>query len=449
MTLIRDPLAMGQIPGGSAHAASYWAATADTAPPDDGPLNQERDAEVAIIGGGYTGLSCAYHLAKNHGVEAVVLEANRPGWGCTGRNGGNCKAGIGRVPLGRWAERWGRDGAQALYREQQAALQTVRDLIATGPIDCDQSGDGWLRLAHRPGRVRDLEQSQRLYRDLFGQETEVLGADEIAHSYLRGGEAFGALKSSDGFGVHPLKLAQGVLGLARGAGAVVHSDSPVTAWHKEGDRHILTTPTARLRARNVVLATNGYGGETLHPCLKQTTIPVISIVAVTRPMTAEEKAAANFITDSPLSDTRHTLFYYRRLPDGRLLMGGRGPITETAAGLEGWKARLLQVTRTKFPALDRITLDYFWSGWVCLTMDSMPHLSHAADDPTLHYALGYNGTGIAPGLHCGKLLAERIGGDGTVPAILDSPLPRVPFAAFRRLGQRGVFAWHRLRDERG
>ena len=89
---IRDPLTAARIPQGADHVPSYWAATAGPPPTDDGPLASDRDAEVAIIGAGYTGLSCAYYLAKSHGIDAVVLEANRPGWGCTGRNGGNCRA---------------------------------------------------------------------------------------------------------------------------------------------------------------------------------------------------------------------------------------------------------------------------------------------------------------------------------------------------------------------
>lgn len=448
--LIRDPLAAQRIPQGAEHAPSYWAATAGPAPPDDGALTRDRDAEVAIIGGGYTGLSCATYLAKEHGIEAVVLEANRPGWGCTGRNGGNCRAGMGRVPLGAWAKRWGRDGARALFDEQQAALQTVRDLIAEGGIDCERTDDGWMRLAHRPSRVKDLETMRDLYKDLCGHPCDLLSAADLARDHLVGGEAFGGLRSHDGFGVHPLKLANGVLAMARGAGAKVHGASPVIEWGKESGHHLLTTPGGRVRARRVVLATNGYAGQALHPILKATTIPVISIVGVTRPMTTGEKAASNFLTELPLSDTRHTLFYYRRLPDDRILMGGRGPIHEEPAALAAWKARILAVIKTKFPALEQITLDYFWSGWVCLTLDAMPHLAEAEDDPTLTYAIGYNGTGIAPGLHCGRLLAERIGtGQWSPPTMLTTPLPKIPFAAFRRLGQRGVFAWHRLRDERG
>ena len=141
---------------------SYWTATAGPQPEDDGILADDREADVAIIGGGYTGLSCAYHLAKKHGVDVVVLEANVPGWGCSGRNGGCVRPGIGRVPLRRWQERWGREGARALFEEQLAALRTVRDLISDGDIECDLQDEGLIRVAHRPTSVVGLEADHKL-----------------------------------------------------------------------------------------------------------------------------------------------------------------------------------------------------------------------------------------------------------------------------------------------
>jgi taurine dehydrogenase large subunit len=176
---------------------------------------------------------------------------------------------------------------------------------------------------------------------------------------------------------------------------------------------------------------------------------VLSNIVVTRPMTAEEKAACNLVTTDVMYDTRRMLNYYRRLPDNRMLLGNRGPITADPAVLAAHRDVLLGNLKRKFPPLKDITADYFWGGWVAVTRDFMPHVHHAEGDPSVHYALGYCGSGVAAGLHAGRRLAERIGGESEVFPLLDRPLPRIPFGAFRRLAQRMIFLWYGYRDELG
>ena len=445
-TIPYDPLT-SQGPGeGLPLPDSYWADTAGLQPEDDGILQDDRDADVVVIGGGYTGLSCAYHLAKNYGSDVVVLEANVPGWGCSGRNGGCVRPGIGRVPLRQWQKRWGADGAKALFDQQLAALGTVRNLISDGNIECDLQPTGLLRVAHHPDKISGLEADHALMTQTFGYGAELLSADDIAANHFRGDEAFGALKFPDGFGLHPLKLAHGVLEMARQAGAAVHRASPVTGWRTDGDAYVVATPQARIRVRHVVIATNGYTGDKLHPALEARTLPVLSNIVVTRPMTAEEKAEANFVSTAPISDTRHVLFYYRRLPDDRIMIGGRGPIDERAVGNSEWKNRLLGALRAKFPALAALTMDYYWAGWVCLPYDSVPHVHHLDEQPNVWFSLGYCGIGVAPALHFGSLLADRIGGEQAIPAMLARSIPKFPFAAFRRWGQRAMYSWYQFQD---
>jgi len=153
-----------------------------------------------------------------------------------------------------------------------------------------------------------------------------------------------------------------------------------------------------------------------------------------------------FRSTAPVADTRHVLFYYRRLPDDRIMMGGRGPIDERTVNHPRWKARLLGALRNKFPPLSGLTIDYYWAGWVCLPFDAMPHVHHLDEHPNVWFSLGYCGTGVAPALHFGSLLADRIGGRGEIPEVLARPMPVFPLASFRRLGQRVMFAWYRLQD---
>jgi taurine dehydrogenase large subunit len=185
--------------------------------------------------------------------------------------------------------------------------------------------------------------------------------------------------------------------------------------------------------------------------MRATTLPVLSHIIVTRAMTAAEKSASGFMTGHVLTDTRNLLYYWRRLPDERILFGGRGRITETPTGQAAQREFLLTELKSKLPALAEITVEYDWWGWVCLTADFLPHVHHAPNDPSLHYAIGYQGSGVSYALYAGKLLAARIAGaSGDEPTIPTSTtLPRFPLPALRRVGQRAMYHWYRHLDNRG
>jgi len=445
-----DPLKASHPGQGLAHTQSYWAAVSGDAPEDDGPLPGDGEADVAIVGGGFTGLSCACHLARDFGVKAVVLEANRPGWGCSGRNGGFARAVTGKLGYQDWIDRYGVDTARALFADVHAAMATTRGMIRDGAIDCDVQPDGGLKLAHRPSRIKKLEADHKLLREVFDYETELLDRKAIEANHFKGEHTHAALRDTDSFWLNPLKLAFGVLGMARGAGAVVHSASPVIGLSKDGGRNIVETPHGRLAAKTVVLATNGYTPESLHSCVRGRLLPLLSNIIVTRPMTAAEKEACNFVSSDVLSDTRHMTPYFCRLADDRIMYGGRGPIHEEPAAMEVHREQLRLGLVEKFPPLKDITADYFWGGWVCFPFDFMPRIHHAEDDPSIHYAIGYSGRGVTYTLHAGRLLAARLAGQdtGAIVAPIDSVFRRYPFAAFRRLGQRAMIAWYRLQDAR-
>ncbi|MXX17123.1 MAG: FAD-dependent oxidoreductase [Gammaproteobacteria bacterium] len=438
-----DPL-ISRTPGtGLEHVSSYWAETGGPEPENDGRLETSVETDVAIIGGGYTGLSCAIHLARDFGINPVVLEANRPVWGCSGRNGSFTGPNIGRLSIAQWERRWGAEGARALWNESMAGLNTVRELIDRGAIDCDRQPDGRMKIAHSPKAVPYIHSEYQALKRLDYQ-ADILSAEDIARDHCKGAEAFSAIRLPDGFCMHPMKFGYGLVRMARAAGAFIHASSPVLEWKKQGNEHCLSTPRGEVRARQVVFATNGYTNEQLHPCLKGGLLPVISYIVVTSPMDTEQQSECNFVTTDSLTDTKKFLNYFRRLPDNRIMLGSRGPFRE--GGSVQHSRWLLNNIKRKFPPLKNLGVEYYWGGWVAITCDNMPHVGCAEDDPTLLYSLGYCGSGVTAATQAGRRMAEHLGAGRPLMPELCTPLPRFPMARFRRLGQKIAFQWFRLQD---
>lgn len=435
---------------GKDYAPTYWIATAGPPPADDGPILGDVDVDVAIVGSGYTGLSCAIHLAREHGIKATVLEANGVAWGCSTRNGGQAQISAGRLKRSQWIERWGVDVAKKLHVEISEAFDLFRDLIRSPEIACDPEDGGHLYIAHRNKVMPSLEAESRVLNDVFGYRTRILGRDEIHRDFVRDNEAVGALYEPDGMGIHAAKLAFGYLTLARKLGARVHTSSPVLACTQKGNVFHLRTPGGIVRARAVCFATAGYTSPGLHPLTKHRLMPILSNSIVTRVLTDDERAALNFRTHIPLTDTRTLRHYYRLLPDGRVQIGSRSAITGTDAVNPKHLDRLLEGLYRKFPVLTGIKVDYSWWGWVDVSHDMMPRIFRPDPKQALFYAMGYGGNGVMYSAQAGRRMAQMVAGKGgtlDLP-IFTSPLPSHGLLTpFRRIGQWGMYRWYYLKDE--
>jgi glycine/D-amino acid oxidase-like deaminating enzyme len=433
---------------GAPHVESYWAATAGPEVEGADPIAADQDVDIAIIGGGYTGLSAAYHLARRHGIAAHVLEANRIGWGCSGRNGGFCSIGIGKDDFGDWVARFGLEAAKSIFEQGREAVRSVQQIIAAENLDVDRSPDGGLELAHRPNRLPEMAARQRQLRELFGIECRLLGKAELDRDYLVSREAHGALWHDEGFALHALKYSRGLARAAQRHGAVLHAASPVLDWRQDGKRQLLLTPGGTVRARQVIIAGNGYTGDRLHPATNGRLLPVLSNIIVTRELTPQERDAVNWRSYLKIWDSRRLLFYYRLLPQNRVLFGARGGIEDTPASNHRQKAWLERRFADMFPPLARVEMEYFWRGWVCLSRDKNPHLG-SLQDGTVHYALAYMGSGVALATYCGRMLAARVAGapEGEAGPLLGAPLPAFPFPGLRRLYQRLAYTYYGIKDE--
>jgi glycine/D-amino acid oxidase-like deaminating enzyme len=461
-----DPLVAADPGTGRDYAPTYWVASAGTPPPDDGPITHDIDVDVAIIGSGSTGVSTALYLAQAHGIGATVLEANQTSWGCSSRSGGQGQNASGRLKRSQWIERWGLDIAKALDTEIRTGFENFRQLA--NEIDCDAFDGGHLYLAHRPEKLEYLRTETSVMRDTFGYATRMLSVEEIRSEYCDERETVGGLLEAEGVGVHPLKFTFGLIRKARALGAKIHPASPVQGWETIDGIHHLRTPGGVVRAKRVAVCTGGYTGQSLNPLLKNKLMPILSNNCVTRVLSAAEMRACNFTTPKArtfLTDTRTLRFYYRTLDDvhgTRLQIGSRSAIAGADAEDPSHLKLLTDAIARKFPALAGIGIENSWWGWVDVSHDMMPRIARPDPAQTIWYAVGYGGNGVSFSTWAGKRLAQRIAGQDAGQEVFklpiyDSPLPypnvlgmveSQAFAPFRRLGQRLLYKWYWLRDEK-
>ena len=454
-----DPLVAADPGVGRAYAPTYWVVSAGTPPEDDDPVMRDSDADVVIIGSGSTGISTALYLAQEHGLRAVVLEANRTAWGCSSRSGGQGQNASGRLKRSQWIARWGLDVAHRLDAEIRQGFDNFKHL--TTQIDCDAHDGGHLYIAHRPQRFAALEAEARLRREQFGHATRLLSAAELRDEYCDEREAAGALFEPEGVGIHPLKLTYGLINQARALGAKVHPASPVQAWHTVNGLHHLRTPGGTVRARRVAVCTGGYTGQGLNPLLKNKLMPILSNSVVTRVLTDAELKACKFRSHTFMTDTRTLRFYYRLLKDKRLQIGSRSAVAGADAEDPQHLKLLTDAIARKFPPLAGIAIEHSWWGWVDVSHDMMPRIARPDPKQAVWYALGYAGNGVSFSTWAGKRLAERIAGKDAGQAVFELPIYNTPlpypnvlnlvesqaFAPFRRIGQRLLYKWYALTDE--
>ncbi len=420
-------------------ANALWSATAG--PIREWPvLSGEVNADVVIVGGGVTGLSAALHLAET-GAKVVLLEAQTPGWGASGRNGGQLNPGLKHDPQAVIAAHGAEMGGRML-RLSGDAPRFVGALVQRLGIDCDFVQPGWIQPAHDAGSMQRLEARAAEWA-AQGVGLRLLDGAEVCR--LIGTDVYtGGLLDPRGANVHPLKFTLGLAAAAEKAGARIYGQSAVSGLTRVGGRHRVRTAAGAVLADQVLLCTNGYT-DGLMPGLRRSLVPVRSVQVATAPL--PDALLAQILPDrQAVADTRRVMVYYKRDGAGRLLMGGRGDYADgaTAALLEN----LRRLTRAMFPALAEIRFDYSWGGFVAITADHYPHLVDHGQG--IHSALGYNGRGLALGTAMGRVLADWSAGKDA--AALDFPVTAMapmPFHGFHKLGVRAAVAVMRARDALG
>lgn len=428
------PTAYMPADGGAPHAPSWYASSAGPLPAYP-PLKGARRADVAVIGAGYTGLSCALTLARA-GYDVVVLEANKVGWGASGRNGGQIHPGHRRDP--DWlAARFGEDATRRLLAFAEDARLFQRRLIAEHGMDVDLA-EGLFHAVHKPRWVDDARhEAERLsahwglgpIRFLDRADTAAALGTDVYHA---------ATLDPTGGHLHPLKFALGLARAAASAGAAIHEDSRVTAIRHGGKAELTLANGATVAADTVVLAGNGYLGG-LDPDTDARVMPLNNFILATAPL--DEPVIPG---NEAASDTRFVVYYWRMTRDRRMLFGGGETFSPRFP--KDIPAFVMKHMAAIYPRLKAVPIDHAWGGTLGITVNRLPYLRRPK--PNVWVAAGYSGQGVMLAPYAGHILAEAIRGAGErFDAFARLPCPPFPGGTWMRWPTLvAAMSWFALRD---
>lgn len=420
------------------YPASYYAATRTAIDPFP-PLAGDTQADVAVVGGGYLGLSAALHLAQK-GLSVVVLEAHRVGFGASGRNGG--QVGSGQRQDQVWIEKAvGKDHARRLWDMAEDAKALVRDLIARHRMPVTFH-PGVAHACYSDAEVADVHRyAEKLARDYGYTWLEPL--DRAGIRRLIGSRAFAGGEIDRGAGhIHPLNFAIGLAAAAAAAGARIHENSEVLRF-QPGPRASLHTAQGTVRADHVILAGNGYIGG-LEPSYPARVMPINNFILATEPL--GERAQEVLAEPVAVADSNFVVNYWRLSEDNRLLFGGGESYGYRFPDiLKTVRAPLLKI----YPQLADVRISHAWGGTLAITMNRMPALMRP--HPNVLAASACSGHGVALSTLTGKLLAEAVAGDAEGFDLLSRiPQPRFPGGALMRWPLLVLaMTWYSARDRIG
>jgi glycine/D-amino acid oxidase-like deaminating enzyme len=391
----------------------YWHDTAEMPSGfEANPLPEKVD--VAVIGGGYTGLSAALTLAKR-GASVAVLEARTIGWGASSRNGGMVLTGL-KIPMQTAIKRYGRDFARRLFQCSLDSISTVESICKEEGIECGFARTGHLLAANKPRHYDLLAQELEFMAKEFNHSVRLVPRED-QRTEIGSDHYYGALVDEASAGLNPAQYVSGLACAADRAGVTLHVQTRVSRLERKEKRFLVETERGSLLAENVFVATNGYI-DAATPDLRRKILPIGSFIIATESLS---DALAHELSPHKrmIFDFKHFLNYYRLTEDNRLVFGGRAAFFPENERTVRQSAEILRREMIEvFPQLRDVKVEYAWGGTLGFPFDLMPH---AGETNGMYYALGYAGHGVAMATYLGKTVAE---------AMLDSTIKEHPFAAY-------------------
>jgi glycine/D-amino acid oxidase-like deaminating enzyme len=423
--------------------ASLWADTAEPLPAFP-KLEGERQADVVIIGAGYTGLSAAHHIAKS-GLAPIVLEANHPGWGASGRNGGVITAKF-RLSFRDIDATHGRAMARRMYGIAHESVDMVEELVSEfGISSAKLTRSGQVKAAHNDATLKAaIDEAAWMTREMGDTEVRILDRHQVRDE--TGSRVFvgGVLNPGSG-GIHPLNYLRGLAKGVAKRGVPIFQESPVLALRRDGDGVVAETPGGSVRARQAIIATNSYSDLTSATArLQRTLVPFRSALIATEKL-SPNLAGSLMPTGRTYTETKRMMRWFRKVDD-RVIFGGRGAFgkQDSESAFDALRKAMVGI----FPELADIPLAFKWSGLVAMTLDSVPHVGRL-DDRTF-YSIGYNGAGVAMSSLMGRYLAALVRGEAVDLGLLDARRVRtIPFYPLREPAVRAVAGWYQFLDAIG
>ncbi len=427
-----------------AQEQNYWLETLN-APSVEAAPDLPENVDVAIVGGGFCGLSAARALAKR-GVRAAVLEAETFGWGASCRNGGMVLTGM-KLPVPKLIKRYGRPTVRKMYAASIEAVDLVEQIVREENIECNFSRCGHLEVACKPSHFNGFEESAALIEREFRHQLRIVPQGHL-RSEIGSHIYFGGMVDETSAGVNPARYVTGLAHAAERAGAWLHDHTRVeeiTAESQNGARKFrVRTSRGSIAAREVILASGAYTTETT-PALRKKIIPIGSYIIATEVLSADlahELSPRNRM----IYDSKHFLYYYRLTPDNRTLFGGRAaffPATESTVRQSAEILRRGMIT--VYPQLCDTKIEYGWGGTLDFTLDVMPH---AGKMDEMYFAVGFAGHGVAAATWFGTKLAEMISGNINSIPFAELPFPAAPIGL--RSGRTWALPlaglWYRILD---
>jgi glycine/D-amino acid oxidase-like deaminating enzyme len=418
----------------------YWHTTTQM-PGEEHITALPQKVDVAILGGGYTGLSAARTLAKQ-GAKVAVLEAKTIGWGASSRNGGMVLTGL-KLGMPTIQKRHGHELAKRLFQYSLDSIDTVEQIVREENIDCGFARTGHLLTANKPKHFEALREEAEFLEKEFGHKTRLIKRTE-QHEEIGSKLYFGALVDEYSGGLNPARYVAGLACAAEKAGAELHARARVTGIERGRDRYRVETERGPLMADSVLVGTSGYTGSVTRN-LQKKIIPIGSFIIATQKLPAElaqELSPRNRM----IFDYKHYLNYFR-LWDDRMIFGGRAAFFPETANTIMRSAEILRREMIQvYPQLKDVQVEYVWGGTLDFAFDMM---AHAGGADGIYYSLGYAGHGVAMATHLGKTVAEAMlkGNIKEHPFNL-FPFPTAPLSLYNGFPWFLPFAgaWHKILD---